>query len=388
MPTDTPASTVRGAGGALRRLVGALTILAGVAWTLAGVVVAAAIWLLADDLGGALPVLLATVPLLAAGSVIVVLGLRLVRQQGRRAELVAGVSIVLLSAGLLGLGLSSVFRDNAEESTFVDFDTSDASPAWSPRGETIAFVSNRGRGGLFLIRSDGHGIRRISTPGGSNLAWSPDGTKLALERDDGLYVVGAKGGAPTRLLRVRGASEPAWSPDGKWIAFSKELPDLSTAIYIVPANGGQARRLAPPPLPKSDPRWSIAAVSEEHPTWSPDGRRIAYEAEEAIFVMNADGSNRKRVTDGREGSYEPSWSPDGRRIAYQCEGGLCVIEPTRPDHRHRLSGDGGSPSWSPDSKRIVYTRYLYGGTGFFSHPSSLSIVSVTGGSARKLTFGP
>lgn len=106
------------------------------------------------------------------------------------------------------------------------------------------------------------------------------------------------------------------------------------------------------------------------------------------MVMNRDGSGRTRLSDGRTGRYEPAWSPDGRKIAFQCEGSLCVLDLAQPGHQHRLTGDAGNPSWAPDSTRIVYEHYLYGGTGYFSHPSNLSIISATGNDEQRLTFGP
>jgi TolB protein len=327
--------------------------------------------------------------LLALAVAVVVLGVRQVRAPRRGRERIASVGVVSVTAIVVGVMVVSAI--GTEDSTFVKFDTSDGTPAWSPSGQGIAFASNRRGGGLFVISEDGTHLRRVTAIDGWNPTWSPDGTKLAFVADDGLYVMSASGGAAKRLFRSTRdltVDAPAWSPDGMTIAFEKELSDLSTAIFTIPASGGTARRLAPPAFAKNDPRWSIAAVSEFHPSWSPDGRKIAYESDESVMAMNRDGTGRIRLSDGRSGGYEPAWSPDGRKIAFQCEGSLCVLELATPGRQHRLTGDGGNPSWSPGSDSIVYEHYLYGGTGWLSHPSNLSVIAATGGNEHRLTFGP
>lgn len=379
----------------LGRVAGLVTVVVGVAWTLlaAGLVLVGSVFL------GWVGVAFALV-MLALALAVVVLGVRLMRAPRRRGERIASALAVSVTAIVVGIMVVSAL--GTEDSTFVKFDIADATPAWSPSGQTIAFASNRRGGGLFLISRDGTRLRRLTTIDGWNPSWSPDGKRLAFVADDGLYAMFARGGTATRLLKAtRGlpVDAPAWSPDGKTIAFEKELPDLSTAIYVISSNGGKARRLAPPALAKSDPHWSIAAISEQHPTWSPNGHQIAYittvnltgevdAPTESVMVMNRDGTGRTRLSDGRAGSYEPAFSPDGRKIAFQCEGSLCVIDLAHPGRQHRLTSDAGSPSWSPDSNRIVYEHYLYGGTGYFSHPSNLSIIDASGDNEQRLTFGP
>ena len=386
--TPTPGSRLLG------RVGGVVTAVVGVLWTVVAAGLALVGWVFGGWIGLTLPF-----ALLAPAVAVVVLGIRQVRAPRRRRERVASVAAVSLTAIVVGIMVVSAL--GTEDSTFVDFDTSDATPAWSPGGQTIAFASNRRGGGLFLISQTGTHLRRLTGIGGWNPSWSPDGTKLAFVADDGLYVMSARGDKARRLLestRKLPVDAPAWSPDGGTIAFERELSDLTTAIYTIPARGGPARRLAPPAFGENDRRWSIAAVSEQHPTWSPDGRRIAYISTvdrtgevdgptESVMVMNRDGTGRTRLSDGHTGSYEPAWSPDGRRIAFQCEGSLCVLDLADPGHQHRLTGDARNPSWSPDSTHIVYEHFLYGGTGYFSHPSNLSIIDLAGDDEHRLTFG-
>jgi Tol biopolymer transport system component len=100
-----------------------------------------------------------------------------------------------------------------------------------------------------------------------------------------------------------------------------------------------------------------------HPTWSPDGNRIAFGQEHVwpsgIYVINADGSGLRRVGDG----WSPAWSPDGRRLAFATlrddgQGAIIVTsvdEPIQPTVRIGLDrGHHNSPTWSPDGTRIAF----------------------------------
>lgn len=144
-------------------------------------------------------------------------------------------------------------------------------------------------------------------------------------------------------------SDPAFSPDGKTIAFvSRERPDQDS-LWLMKADGSGVRRI---PLPDGyGPRW---------PTWSPDGRRIAFGfGYDGIFVVNRDGSGFRRLV--RSGCCA-EWSPVGRWIAYvgfHSDGGRIVA--VRPDGSATTLVAGpphdksyGSPTWSPDGGRLAF----------------------------------
>jgi len=125
-----------------------------------------------------------------------------------------------------------------------------------------------------------------------------------------IYVVNADGSGLLRLTDDTGADlDPSWSPDGRRIAYRHETGggDASAEIYVMDADGSQKRNLTGRP-------------GQDHsPAWSPDGRRIAFASVRgrpmpSIWVMNADGSGQKRVS--RAGGEYPAWSPDGRKIAF------------------------------------------------------------------------
>jgi Tol biopolymer transport system component len=198
---------------------------------------------------------------------------------------------------------------------------------------------------------------------GSGTAVSPSKGRIAFVAalTDEIHVMNPDGSDKTLLAP---GSEPDWSPDGKQILYSRGSttagcsstptsrvdPPEPCEVWVMDADGSNQRRLA----------------SGGRPDWSPDGRRIAYaggQGETEIYVMNADGSGSVRLTDTPEYATSPSWSPDGTRIAFtrrESCGAACydvrlyVMDADGSD-LERLSGFGArDPAWSPDGKRIAF----------------------------------
>jgi Tol biopolymer transport system component len=275
----------------------------------------------------------------------------------------------------------------------VDFDTSDAAPEWSPDGELIAFASNRDGGGIFVVGTDGRGIRRLTATRGDNPDWSPDGKELVFETGDGLRLISRDGKNERVLTRVQRTDKdlwPEWSPDGRRIAFVHGSPAGAFVVYVVPRGGGKARRLLESALAPDHPDFSALTASELTPSWSPDGKRIAYDRGDGqlVVVTIASGKRVPLDTAGAGAAFEPAWSPDGKQLAAQCDGTLCVVDLATGDLR-TLLGDAGAPSWSPDGKQIVVERYLYGSGRAEADPQALYVVDAVDGEEREpLTFGP
>lgn len=189
------------------------------------------------------------------------------------------------------------------------------SPAWSPNGRRLAFdaVVNRNYD-LWVMAPDGRGRRRVTTNAAPDYsaAWSPDARFIVFTSDRGgedLFVIGADGQNERRLTTdPRPDWGAAWSPDGTRIAFAGNSRDnLEVEVVNVDGSG----RLALTDHPERD----------YDPAWSPDGTRIAFTSERDgnanVYVMNADGTGVTQLTDDPSGDFRPAWSPDGTMIAFE-----------------------------------------------------------------------
>jgi TolB protein len=280
----------------------------------------------------------------------------------------------------------------AGETTLVGFVVTCGLPA------KIAFVRRTNQlgdnDGIYLMNPDGTEVTRLTTtPVYSALLWSTDRSKIVFDGGptNDIYVINADGTGERQLtntfpsqLRGRRNNEeqfPTISPDGSRIAFEADLAPITdfanSEIYVVNTDGTGLTNITNNP------------GGDFRPVWSPDGSKITYVGSGHLWIMNADGSGKTQIGGDSPVEQEaPTWSPDGRMLAFMVVLGG-ILHPHTDHELHVISVDGSGeqtiatgniltePIWSPDGSRIVYGEEF----------QVVVVINPDGSNRRQLTGG-
>jgi Tol biopolymer transport system component len=235
---------------------------------------------------------------------------------------VAVVMALLAAVGWLGRGAPAAAPTFDTFTRITELAGEETAPALSPDGTTIAYaVRIADSWDIYTQRVGGRNATPILDDPRRNeggLAFSPDGASVAFHESDtdgGIFVAGATGESVRRLTDF--GFHPSWSPDGTRIAFStEEIFDPSSrlgdaALYVTDVSGGQPRR--------------VVDGDAVQPSWSPAGDRLVYwsntTGQRDLFTVAVTGGERVALTDDGAIDWTPVWSPDGRAVYFASDRG-------------------------------------------------------------------
>jgi Tol biopolymer transport system component len=284
------------------------------------------------------------------------------------------------------------------------------------RGPWLAFTVMQGEGrDIYIMNRDGRHLTNVTRGHGKNIwpSWSSNGERLvyASNRDGNweIYSMTLKDFVETNLTHTpEREGAPAWSPiisGGPCAPPSADAPmppapaqslakpegclgdrlaflvgeEGHREIYLMDADGQRRTRL------------TYFTGDKVAAAWSPDGKKIAFESNATghweIYRVDAEGGNPVRLTDASAGNETPVWSPDGKKIAFESDRDgnweiyVMSADGSNPTRLTRMPGAESNPTWSPDSRRLAFESIQQGKGEIF-------IVNVESQELQNLTNHP
>jgi Tol biopolymer transport system component len=253
------------------------------------------------------------------------------------------------------LDIFAVGIDGSSQRNLTQTPVNDSQGQWSPDGFMIAYQSGPscGSDNIWVMNADGSGQRQITkdTTAFSHWPrWSPDGARIAFmwsRKDskgkfsgyDKIHTIRVDGSGEITI--VSNGSYPEWCPDGSMLSFRRE-----SLTYVINSDGSGLRPILP-----NEPSTYVGKA-----TWSPDGKRIAFvqyiERVGNVFIANKDGSGKIKLTQFTSGGVDAlSWSPDSKRIAFSQSGALYIMDADGSNLRQITEVMGISEAcWVPESQ--------------------------------------
>jgi Tol biopolymer transport system component len=215
-------------------------------------------------------------------------------------------------------------------------------------------------------------VALLAVPGVALTAFPGENGRIAFDSDrDGpdadIWTINPDGSDPLNLTADSTGEDllAAWSPDGERVAFTRDTDGLQgledSEIWLMRADGSRQKQI------------TDNAEYDLEPAWSPSGRRIAFQRDPdldgpidgEIWLMRADGSGERQLTDNEVEDNEPAWSPDGRRIAFHRDADPAPNAVNIEVYDMRPNGSGvrqltdapgfdGGPNYSPDGRKIAF----------------------------------
>jgi TolB protein len=247
---------------------------------------------------------------------------------------------------------------------------------------------------IYAMRPDGTESRQLTrnTSLDATPDWSPDGrhivfirvqdtTSAAVTPGPEIWVMNADGSGQRRLLEATHSPEhPRWSPDGQRIAFEAYDPSVGTfRPYVMTADGSNVHAL------------SSSAGNAASVEWSPDGTQLLFLSNRAspyfwtMYVVQVDGSGERQVAGDSACTSDvsdPRWSPNGARIAYTChaQSGVATLYTIRADGTGPVpvTAPGWGPAWSPDDRQLAFGSSRDGGYDVY-------VVDMSSGAVSRVT---